>query len=172
MLTSIIFSSYLFLIFHKQPKIVQSCHPVHLSVVNIEYKKKNFNVSIRLFVDDFQKIIYQNYKVNLNLGTPQERKDANTYINKYIYSHLNILPDNKKIELKHYKLISREIKDLTIWLNYKIKYPKKFTTVKIVNSLMTDLYRDQKNLLIFTYNSIQKPFEFYYDKTTVTFNVK
>ncbi len=146
-------------------------HPVHLSVTNIEHTNKGFEISVRLFEDDFQKNIYRNYGVNLNLGKPNELPDADKYINLYISSHFKLFANGKQISSGKFKLKSREIKDVTLWLHYSVKYTQKLNKIKIENSLMTDLFSDQKNLVIFTSGNFQKPLEFNAKHTTESFAV-
>lgn len=140
-----------------------SAHPVHLSVTNIEYDSKNkeFDISIRLFVDDFETILNKNYNAVLNIGKKNENPKTKTYINDYIKKNLQININDENITKDKLNLKKREIKDLTIWLTYKIPYKKDFNNCTITNTLMYDLYPDQKNMLIFTINNKQLAFEFY-----------
>jgi hypothetical protein len=144
-------------------------HPIHLTVTNIEYNKKtkNFEISIRLFVNDFEKIIYLKNGVQLNIGRKNENPKANSYINKYIKSHLQLTINNQQINPKKFKLKQKKKEDVTLWLYYNVKYKGTFNQITIKNSLMTDLFRDQKNLLIFTYNNKQTPLQFSYRKTSI-----
>ena len=61
-----------------------------------------------------------------------------------------------------------ELKDITLWLYYDIKYSGTVKNVKIFNSLITDLYPDQNNLLIFTYKNTQKALKFSKKNTQLT----
>ncbi len=137
-------------------------HPIHLSVTNIEYnqKTKHFDISIRIFVNDLEHIIDAQNHVVLNIGKKNENPQTNKYINKYISSHLFLNINNRKINPKKFVLKKREIKDITIWLHYSIRFNENISNIEIKNILMTDLYRDQKNLLIFTYHKKQTPLEF------------
>ena len=137
-------------------------HPVHLTVTNIEYnhEKKKFEVSIRLFLNDFEKIIDYKNNVTLNLYKSNEISDANRYINQYIYEHLQIKVNGEVLPKKKYILTKRKKEDVTLWLYYDIKYSRSPKTIEVSDNLMTDLYSDQKNLLIFTIGGKQFPFEF------------
>jgi len=137
-------------------------HPVHVSVTNIEYsaKEQKFDISLRLFLDDFEHIITQKYGVALNIGKENELKNSNEYINKYINDNFSVKFNGKNINDKKLILKKKKIEDVTVWLYYEIKYKPVLKNVEIKNSLMTDLYRDQKNLLIFTYKKKQKALTF------------
>lgn len=145
-------------------------HPIHLTVTNIEYinKTKSFDISIRIFADDLEKIINTQNKIELNLGKKNELNNSNFYIDKYISSHLSLNINGKNINPKKFILKKKEIKDITVWLSYNVKFTETIKNVEIKNDLLTDLYYDQKNLLIFTFNNKETPLEFN-TKTTTNF---
>ena len=142
--------------------IILGLHPIHLTVTNIEYnpKTKNLDISIRLFINDFEKILYIQNGVQTNICSENENHNADKLINNYITNHLRIEINNETISSKKFILKKKKKEDITLWLYYSIKYKKSIKSVKIENSLMDDLYKDQKNLLIFTYKNQQKPMKF------------
>jgi len=145
-------------------------HPVHVSVCNIDYNNssKEFNISFKIFKDDFENIIMQKYNIELNLGKNNESKNCVSYINIYIFEHFALNINNINKAGKKLLFDKFEIQDLAVWIYYKYKISKDIENVEIINSLMTDLYVDQKNLVIFTYNSTEKAFTF--DNKTDTEN--
>ena len=149
-------------------------HPVHISVTNIDYKIKEnkFDISVKLFLDDFEKIINKNEKVHLNLGKRNELSNANFYIQKYISEHLMFSFNHKRFKSKKLILLKKEIKsdENTVWLYLEYKQ-KKVKDLKIINTLMNDLYRDQKNLLIFTCKNTEKAIKFTFSKTDENFKI-
>ncbi len=162
-LASIIFLGFLLSVFH----------PVHVSVTNIDYsaKEQQFDISLRLFLDDFEHIITQKYGVVLNIGKENELKNSSEYINKYINENFSVKFNGKNINNKKLILKKKKVEDITVWLYYEIKYKPVLKNVEIKNSLMTDLYRDQTNLLIFTYNKKQKALTFNKKNTVLDFRL-
>jgi len=132
-------------------------HPLHLSVTNIEYDSENntFKISSKIFMDDFEKIIENKYGVALNLGKENELPEAENYFNKYIFESFNIIINNKdrtdKLTFK-----GKKTDDQAIWLYYEYPDIKKIRSLKVYNAILCDLYMDQTNLVIFSYNDIQK----------------
>ncbi len=149
-------------------------HPVHLSVTNVEYfnKGKYFEISVRLFLNDLEKNLDANNNIILNIGKNNEDKNANIYITNYVANNLIFTLNGEKIPLNKYNLTKKKIEDLTIWLTFKIRYKPIFNNVKITNTLMFDLYPDQKNMLIFTINNNQMAFDFNKNKTKTEFSIK
>lgn len=150
-------------------------HPVHLSVTNIEYieNQKKFEISIRVFINDFEKIVdYQN-NIKLNLATNKELPKADYYINKYITEHLKIKINGNYIPANKFSLKKKEKKDVTLWIYYEVKNNKRnIKDIEVFNNLMTDLYRDQKNMLILTIFGKQYAFTYNFKKNTNKITLK
>ncbi len=145
-----------------QDYITPTFHPVHISFTNIEYNQttKKFEILIKLFVDDFNVILNRKYGKNINLNDNQQLKGSHETINSYINEHFKLTINGKDKAKSQLELNKMEIKELSIWLYYDFSYKGVCSTFDIYNSLMTDLYQDQTNLLIFTYKDEQKAFKF------------
>ncbi len=159
-----IFASFIFIIITNS---LFKIHPVHVSVTNIDYCEniKEYSISIKTFKDDIETVIYSKSNIQLNLGTQNELKNANSYIDKYINSNFNIVFDGKQTTHK-LVLKKKEIReDNALWLFYTIEQKKNPSKVKISNTLFNDLYPDQKNLLIFTHKNTKEAFTFDKNKT-------
>jgi len=150
-------------------------HPVHISVTNVDYNEteEEFNISIKLFADDFGKIINKHNNVKLNLGKADENDMCNIFINEYIQNHLALKINNNNI-FKNIKLLNKEVRleENSVWLYYKIKFTSSAKKVYIVNDLLNDLYDDQKNLFIFTYKNIEEAYKFEKNNTKFEFLIK
>jgi len=156
-LLSIFFSSIIF-------------HPVHLTITNVEYfeKSKKLEFTITLFSDDFELLLNKKYNTILNLFAENENTSTNKIINTYITENLLFTINNKIISRKKYKLVERQKEDITTKLTYSINYYKKIKNIEITNKLMTEIYPDQKNLLIITLEKEQYALEF----NSIIFNHK
>ena len=143
----------------------QSFHPVHVTYTNVEYnsKEKEFKVLYKIFADDFDKILQKKYNVFLNLEKENRQKDYEKTITKYIIANFSISVNNKSLIKPRF--VRSEFKDKAIWLYYSYKFKGKSNRFEIKNSLMTDLYKDQTNLLIFNYLNFQQAIRFTNNKT-------
>lgn len=137
-------------------------HPVHVSYTNVEYdnQAKEFKMLFKIFVDDFDKILLQKYGLNLELQAGKKKSGYQVYVSKYISEHFKIYAGNKDITKNKLRFLHSEIREKAIWIYYNCRYNGKSNKFEIRNSLMTDLYRDQTNLLIFTYLDNQVAFRF------------
>jgi len=129
-------------------------HPLHISVVTIDENPSNnkFEITIKLFKDDFEKNAFQNYNIKLNIGTPEEIKNCDEYISRYINDKIEILIDNNK---SIFMFNRKEIKDDAVWFYLEIKEPKVMNKIIVKNKLFLDIFEDQKNLLIVTFEGKQ-----------------
>ena len=56
-------------------------HPLHIALVSIEYNSemKNFDVLVKIFIDDFEAIIARKYGVELNSGENNENPNSQNF---------------------------------------------------------------------------------------------
>ncbi len=146
-------------------------HPIHVSMTNIEYSisENSYNIVIKVFTDDFEKNIYNLYKVNLNTEKENEYINYNKITTKYVNKYFKISFDNR-----HYKLkfVSKKSNFEATWLSFKLsEVNKTVNKAKITNNIMNQFYRDQTNLLIFTKDDLQKAFNMNYTDTIVNFRL-
>ena len=65
---------------------VNSLHPIHVSVTNIEYVDKNkiFDISFKIYTDDFENIISHKYGIRFKIDSMLANGDNKKYINQRI----------------------------------------------------------------------------------------
>ena len=134
-------------------------HPVHVSVTNMEYQpeKDNISLSFKIFTDDFQILFSHLHNISI---------DFNENGNYYLYQETidNYFADHFKVFLKDEELVLKNtgIKSNfeATWFFYDIALEKKEETFIIKNTLLLDLYSDQKNLLIFKNGKTEKGYQF------------
>ena len=150
--------------------ILSPLHPIHLTVTNIDYNEKKgiFLIRTRFFVDDFKKIVAIKYNLHPEFTTVNPT--AKLAIKKYYLDHFKIYVNGKSLNMN--KLIIKEywLEDIVLWIDLEIKYKGKVNEIGIYNTFFTDLYFDQKNLLIL--NFYKKQFAFKFDKKQKYHSVK
>jgi len=166
-----------FLLFFDYPEIISVnkkikadiLHPVHFSYTNVEYIKdeKQFKILFKIFADDFDKIIFKKYGFKLGFENKKSPKNYKKIIKKYINENFKIFINNEEKSVLKYDFHKFKDGEPTFYLYFTSKYKGNIKSVKIRNSLMLDLYLDQKNLLIFNYGKIQKAIKFDNKKVSV-----
>ncbi len=147
-----------------------SAHPIHVSVVNIDYisDSNRIDLSVRLFYDDFQSLINYKYDTELDFTrrTRLTSKEQKAIID-YIASSLILSDENAGIIKTRFT--GWRIEDMSVWLYFCANEISDLNRISIKNTLMLDLFTDQKNLVIAGKGDKQLAFEF--DKRSHTDNI-
>ncbi|MDA3821198.1 MAG: hypothetical protein PF450_01110 [Bacteroidales bacterium] len=140
---------------------VASAHPVHVSVVNISIEGDILEITIATFVDDWEVAHFHFYGDTLNL---KSRKNfEGEWFNSYLEKSLHIDLNKKGNPLT---LVKDTIyfNDLSMTIEMHAKLTDKAKTLYIYNAILTDIYTDQTNLLIFSNEGKEKGVRFDYKK--------
>jgi hypothetical protein len=142
-------------------------HPIHVSVTNMEIQAENNTVSLsfKVFTDDFQLLLNQLYNIDLDLNENGNYTLHKDKIDAYFHDNFKILVKGKEL-----KFTSEGIKrnNEAVWFFYNIVPKDDLETFVIRNSLMLDLYPDQKNLLIFKKGKLESGYRFTLKKKEFT----
>jgi len=143
-------------------------HPFHISVVEVNHNAsdKTLEISCKIFTDDFEKVLTQNYKTKVDLINPPDKSAMDTLIKKYITSHLSFSSDGKPVKLSY---IGFERENEAV---YSYIQAENIVTVKkivVTNKLMHDLFTDQINLMHVIVGGNRKSMKMDYPQTTAKF---
>ena len=123
-------------------------HPVHVSVLNIEYDESTsaLRFTFRLFRDDMELAIYHNYAIQVSIDSVNTAMKAEQLMNKYLNERFILSMGGKDVDSLHF---NRKVNDgIELWLYYSVPVAGKPGKIKVKNQLMMDLYFDQTNLVI------------------------
>ena len=146
-------------------------HPVHVSLMSLEYSAEDraFKVFLKVYCDDF----ILDYRLltgdNNNIDLSVVNNDVKKIADKYLNDKVQIFAGDSKLELRSMNLESSE-GELKFDLLYDNKRKSNEYTVK--NLIMTDLYKDQSNLIIFTYNDFQESIKLTAENRVQVFRIK
>ena len=78
-------------------------HPIFVSVTEIEHnaRDKTLEISCKIFTDDFEKTLRQNYKTHIDLLNPKEKAAMEKLVSDYVQKHLIIKADGKPVTLQY-----------------------------------------------------------------------
>ena len=119
-------------------------HDFHFGYTEIFYNKENKSIetSIKLFTDDLNKGIQEEYNIDLKLNDDLEASNSNEIIQKYLLKNLSFNIDRKA---KEYNYIGKEYEGDAIWIYLEVPKIKKIKEFQLRNSLLFDTYDDQKH---------------------------
>lgn len=127
-----------------------SQHELHLSVCTLDIENKQMSVNIKIFSDD------------LKLAS------GNDLPENYIKKHLQFIVNNKNTDYKIKK--SDNVENSSIYVS-KISVPDKISSVTVKNNLITEVFPDQTNLIIYTSSGSTNGFTLNFKETSCTFEL-
>jgi hypothetical protein len=139
-------------------------HPIHVSICNLELNNSENKVSLKLFKDDFALVLKNKYQTDFPMEQADDKQN-HQYISKYINSCLQIEPGNGKILNLDYKY--SEINEDAIWFHFQAEKINNATKLRIKNTLMLDLWDDQTNLLIISWQGKENGYRFNRDENHI-----
>ena len=146
-------------------------HPVHVSLLSVEYSEESaaFNVFVKIYSDDFM----LDYRLltgdTAKIDFVANRQKAETVIGKYLDEKVQILADGKKLKGK---LVNLDSSDGELKMDLIFNNKKKSENYLVKNLIMTDLYKDQANLLIFRYGNYEEGIKLTPEKPEQNFKMK
>ena len=164
------FYKWLFLsVFSFFNPVKASFHPFHVSVVEINHNAmdKTLEISCKIFTDDFEKALAQNYKTKVDLINPPNRSAMDTVVKKYILSHLAISADGKPLKLSY---LGFEKDQEAVFSYVQAENIVSVKQIEITNKLMQEMFTDQVNIIHVIVNGERKSTKLDYPKNVATLN--
>lgn len=155
----ILFTFCLFILF--KITTVQA-HPLHITITNIDITGDSIKVIIRIFIDDFTLALMSENKITKTI----KLTESNELINSYIKHHLILQTNKANLILKQSKSV---FDDESIIIYLKTHIDSQPSELTIENSLLCNLYGDQRNMVIISYLKNEKGIMFSPIETKQTF---
>ncbi len=132
-------------------------HPLHLSITNITYENGTLMVSMKTFRDDWE-IAYFHYHSKVVDFTDQQQR-AKPWFEEYLKDRfwLALHEGGQKLSLEIDTVTLGE-DSMTIEMHSKV--PGEPNSLYIYNALLTDIYPDQTNLVIFGFKNRETGMKF------------
>lgn len=134
-------------------------HKYYVSVTHVNYSEKDkaIQITTRLFIDDFDRLLMARYDLDAELATEKESPLADAYIEKYLRTKFLVSIDDRPVE---YDFIGKRY-DNDVMVCY-IEIPEidlsAIKTVEIENAMLTDLFEEQQNLVHINLKNKKKSF--------------
>ena len=130
-------------------------HKFYVSVTQIDYvpSKKRIEITSRIFIDDLEKALTKKFNKKVNLTSTKELPEAEELIKSYLKEKIKVSINKKS---QNIEFLAREVEGDVLILYTKIAISKKINTFEIYNSLLTEVYTDQQNIVHTNINSNKK----------------
>jgi len=125
-------------------------HPLHLSKSVVEYfpQEKVVRISMHIFLDDLEMGINKSGSGPLYLGSTRESVLSDSCLEAYFRQHIRFALDGKAAPLH---LLGKELSEdrLAMWCYLEIPVYQRPDKIKVQFTLLTEIFRDQQNILHF-----------------------
>jgi len=123
-------------------------HPLHLSITNITYENGKLKISMKTFREDWEVAYFHYHGTLIDFSTEENRK--NPWLSNYLEDRFSI--SRKKGEAPIGLIIdSILINDDSMQIEMRADLKGKPNSLYIYHALLTDIFPDQSNLVIFEF---------------------
>jgi hypothetical protein len=122
-------------------------HPIHVSVTEIEFDKKDkaLEIMMRVFIDDLELSLRNSLnQPELNILTPGNGRSTDDLIRNYIKEHFKLTLDDKPQKI-HYLGHERESEAFILYM--EVPDVESWKTVSVLNDIIMSTHNDQSNLV-------------------------
>ena len=145
-------------------------HPVHVSLLSIDYVpgKESVNIFLKIYYDDFLLDSGHKAAVELNMDSIGNNSAIKDVISRYTNEKVNIIINDKVFcpNLEKYNLTDNELS-----MNMSFNIDKKISTITVRNLILTSIYNDQANMVIVRVDDFEEGVKLTSDNTEQTFNI-
>jgi hypothetical protein len=146
-------------------------HPVHVTLMSVDYSadKEGFDTYLQVYFDDF--LIDYEYVAGTvpKFDFTADKDKAITLIENYLRDRVEIGDGKRNLD---FKISDLNMSDNELKMNLFFEKQGKSKVFHVRNSILTDIYKDQSNLLIFKYGSFEEGVKLTSDKVDHVFTVK
>ena len=132
-------------------------HPLKLSLSQIEYssERDTIQVDLRLFLMDVNEALtFDPESTELRFCEPDESPNANSLLMSYLNEFISIEANGQRIPIKlENKSLNGEGINTALQISFEYAQEKPLKTLKIKNTVFTDLFFDQTNIIYVHINS-------------------
>ena len=146
-----------------------SLHPFFVSVIEIDQntKDKSLEVSVRIFIEDFEATLRKYGNTKVDLQHPTNKATTDKLVNTYLQNKLQLQVDGKPVTM-HY--IGFEQRLESIWVYLEVQNIATLKKLDVNCNLLYEFEQKQTNIFHIKVNDTEKSFKLDNPKTTTTFN--
>lgn len=132
-----------------------SLHKFYVSIFQMNYvpEKKTMQIMARIFTDDLEKALEKKSKKKIYLATPKEAPETEELLKKYLAEKVRIKINNTE---KTIRFLGRETEDDVVICYLTVPVSEKINTLEVYNTVLTEIFPDQQNIIHTSVNSNKK----------------
>lgn len=140
------FNKYIIVLFILPLFAFTSMHKYYLSLTQIDYneKSKALQVTMNVFIDDFELTMNNTFNKQFNLNTKNELVDSEKFFNQYLQEHFKIKLEGQPISFNY---IGRKYEGDVVFFYLEFEDVTDVKSIEIENTVLFEYFADQKNLI-------------------------
>lgn len=119
-------------------------HDFHVSITEVNYANQELQCTQRVFVDDLEMRLREDFGKALNIGTEQEIAEADSLIAAYLSAHFTMEMEGKRLALNY---LGKEREVDVLYLHFFYPSIQKPYKIRISNTVFFDSFEDQSNIV-------------------------
>ncbi len=132
-------------------------HPIHLSITNITYENGMLKISMKTFRDDWETAYFHFHSKVIDFTDAAQRNIP--WFEDYLKRRFKISIKKSTPELS-LVVDTVVMEEASMRIEMECSIPSKPNSLYIYNTLLTDIYPDQTNLVIFGFNKRETGIKF------------
>jgi hypothetical protein len=121
-------------------------HKFYVAIYQINYvsQKKRIEITARIFIDDLNEALEFKFKKKTFIGTEKESPEDVVLLKKYLADKFTLKVDG---QLKPMNFLSKELENNVLICYLNIKDISKVKNIEVQNSIITEIYPKQQNII-------------------------
>lgn len=121
--------------------------------INHDAKKKMIQVTARIFVDDINDALEKKFHKKTYIGEKNESTEDENLLKKYLSEKFLLKVNGEK---KLLTFLSKEMENNVLICYLNIREISKIKTLEVENSIITEIYDEQQNIIQANFNGEKK----------------
>ncbi|MBO9699570.1 MAG: hypothetical protein J7604_05125 [Sporocytophaga sp.] len=156
------------LVFYLLPG-VSSAHPLKMAYTSVKYDavKKVFEITHRVFQDDFENTLHDNYHYSGgDVFINQKNQITQKFVNEFFQKNFSMMFNASKANLKYVRTEQKNQMGIIIYYETEKVDLSKITSIQIYNFIMMESFKEQVNMFHLNINDkVKRTVKFEIDKT-------
>ena len=146
-----------------------SPHPFYIAVTEINHniKEKTLEISCKLFADDFEQALKNNYKTGVDLSSEKDKATLDKLIPHYMAKHLGMGIDGKAVK---FSFIGYEKEKESAYCYLQVDEVAAVKKIDITNTILHDFTQSQTNIIHVVVNGKRQSIKLDYPAHEASFN--
>lgn len=119
-------------------------HEFHVSITEVNYANQELQCTQRVFVDDLEMRLSEDFGKALHIGTEQEIPEADSLIAAYLSENFKMQIEGKTLSLNY---LGKEREVDMLYLHFFYPSMQKPYTIRLSNTVFFDSFEDQSNIV-------------------------